>query len=207
MKGKSMFVNSNVARDGGTMISERGVCWSLEKNPTIDDAHAVDSLATGIGKSGAKVVGLDKDVPYYLRAYAINSVGVGYGAVTQIYSSVGDIGDVYAGGIIFYLDETGRHGMVCAPIDQAVAVDWAGAISMCKKLKINGFSDWVLPSKDDLDLMYSNLYLNDLGGLSDYYWSSSENDYNDAWYWRMNFGSPYYNSKDNIHHVRAIRRF
>ena len=70
------------------------------------------------------------------------------------------------------------------------------------------YNDWYLPSKDELDLMYQNLHLNQLGGFSNnYYWSSSESDSNNAW--RKNFTDSL-NSvwpKDNDAKVRAIRSF
>jgi hypothetical protein len=35
------------------------------------------------------------------------------------------IGQLYGGGIIFYLDETGQHGLICAPVDQSTAIQWS----------------------------------------------------------------------------------
>jgi len=44
----------------------------------------------------------------------------------------------------------------------------------CSQLEINGFKDWFLPSKDELNLMYIILHRNKMGGFSDdMYWSSS----------------------------------
>ena len=39
----------------------------------------------------------------------------------------GAIGDTYLGGIIFYLDPTGYHGLICAPTDQGSALWWNGS--------------------------------------------------------------------------------
>lgn len=207
VKGNSVYVATSVLRDGGASASERGVCWSKEGSPTVDDSHVIDSLASGLGKSGAQINGLEMNTPYFLRSYASNGVGVAYGPIAKIFTSVGEIGDIYAGGIIFYLDETGRHGAVCATKDQATSIHWVGAVLLCKELELNGYSDWSLPTKEELDLMYTNLYLSNIGELSNYYWSGTESDYNDAWYWRMNYGSPYYNFKGNVLNVRAVRHF
>ena len=205
--GQRAVILVDVKKDGGAPVSERGICWGKEPNPSVDDSHVIDSLSIGIGKSKAKISGLEYNSQYYLRSYASNGVGVAYGPVIKLFTPVGDIGDFYAGGFIFYLDESGRHGSVCASTDQAAREHWLGAIMICDQLVLNGYSDWTLPTRDDLDLMYANLYLNNIGNLSNFYWSSTENDYNDAWYWRMNYGSPYYNFKGNVLSVRAVRRF
>ena len=48
---------------------------------------------------------------------------------------------------------------------------------LCRAYKLNGYSDWFLPSRDELDLMYKNLKQKGLGGFDSgwWYWSSSYN--------------------------------
>jgi uncharacterized protein (TIGR02145 family) len=67
-----------VTKDGGSAVTVRGVCWSTVKNPTTADSFTTDSL--GMGSFKSSVAGISPDVTYYLRAYATNSVGTGYGA-------------------------------------------------------------------------------------------------------------------------------
>src|SRR5579863_3529104 len=89
------------------------------------------------------------------------------------------IGDTYAGGIVFYLDTTGGgcQGLVCAPHDQSDGIRWDEAVALCKSLRIGGYSDWRLPSKDELMQMHTNLHKAGLGGFaSAVYWSSVEAD-------------------------------
>lgn len=62
-----------VAYHGESQVKEKGVCWGLNHNPTIDDEK---SMATPTGR--CEVVGLMVGQTYYVRAYAINGVGVGY---------------------------------------------------------------------------------------------------------------------------------
>lgn len=67
----------NISYDGGTSIINRGVCWSINAIPTINDAKTTDGTATGIFSS--LITGLNPNTVYYVRAYATNSAGTGYG--------------------------------------------------------------------------------------------------------------------------------
>jgi prepilin-type N-terminal cleavage/methylation domain-containing protein len=84
------------------------------------------------------------------------------------------------------------------------------AAGVAKAYSLNGFSDWFLPSRQELYLMYTNLYKHvpSLGGFTAIgYWSSSEDDETHAW--RESFGGTTWTSmfKGNTYYVRAIRRF
>lgn len=67
----------SITSDGGGDITARGVCWSTEDNPTTDDNKTVDGTGTGIFVS--HMTGLVPGTLYYVRAYAINASGTGYG--------------------------------------------------------------------------------------------------------------------------------
>ncbi|MEZ5083994.1 MAG: DUF1566 domain-containing protein [Bacteroidales bacterium] len=63
------------------------------------------------------------------------------------------------------------------------------ATDVCANLNLNGYSDWFLPSKDELFELYQNLYIYGIGGIRDnVYWSSSESNASSAWAWSMKFG-------------------
>jgi uncharacterized protein (TIGR02145 family) len=63
--------------NGGTHITERGVCWSTSPSPTIADSRTTDG--NGTGSFTSNVTGLSAGTIYYIRAFAINSTGTGYG--------------------------------------------------------------------------------------------------------------------------------
>ena len=73
----SAILKGNVTADGGTTVTERGVCWSTSTSPTVSDNK--QSVGNGIGTIKVTVTGLNDGVTYYVRAYAINSVGTNYG--------------------------------------------------------------------------------------------------------------------------------
>ena len=80
----------------------------------------------------------------------------------------------------------------------------------CSELVSGGQSDWFLPSKDELNLMYTNLQSASmpLGGFSTgVYWSSSENVDYFAWLQYFDFGVQANGSKHYSFYVRPVRAF
>lgn len=155
-------------------------------------------------------------------------------------SSASDVavGQSYAGGIIFYVDGTGQHGLIASESDCCDSAQWYNgdfittntfegnvgkgqpnttkiivaqgngiyAASICDQLVLNGYSDWFLPSKDELNLLYQQRNL--VGGFAnDYYWSSPEYDTLHAWNQYFPYGPQYYANKSSKASVRAIRAF
>ena len=84
----------NITNDGGASITVRGVCWSTSANPTIADS--ITTGGTGAGIFTSALTGLTANTTYYIRAYATNSVGTGYGAQLSFTTAVTDKdGNVY----------------------------------------------------------------------------------------------------------------
>jgi hypothetical protein len=66
-----------ITGDGGASVTSRGVCWSLNENPTIVNNKTSDGR--GIGYFTSLLDILSPNTTYYVRAYATNSEGTGYG--------------------------------------------------------------------------------------------------------------------------------
>jgi len=239
----------NITSDGGSIITNKGICWSSSQNPTIFDNHTTDGIGLGIYYSS--LTGLSLGNIYYVRAYATNSIGTAYGNVVS-FKTVLSIGENYLGGIIAYFfqaEDVGYiegevHGLIAAPYDQSDGIKWdeflngvrhytdtkvtigSGlsntilivntlgngnyAAKMCYDLDLGGYSDWFLPSRDELNILYINRL--SIGNLSSgYYWCSTSNDaLSTGAAWGQNFvngdQSDRY-SKENLFHVRAVRNF
>jgi hypothetical protein len=152
------------------------------------------------------------------------------------------------GGYIFYLDQSGCHGLVAATTDQSTGIQWyagtntnttafAGAVGggegntnmivynqsgtlstyaagICYNLNTGGFSDWYLPSKYELNLMYMNIGQGasapntNVGGFANnFYWSSSEYNLGNAWGQFFSTGVQAYYGKNSGPPIRAVRAF
>lgn len=82
----SSTINAEIITDGESSVTEKGICWSTQINPTINDNKKTD-ISNGTSIS----INLDGLLPlttYYVKAYAINKKGIGYGnAITFTTSS------------------------------------------------------------------------------------------------------------------------
>jgi len=67
----------NVTNDGGSTVTARGVCWNYTGTPTISDN--ITTNGTGTGSFSSSITGLTKGTIVYVKAYATNSTGTGYG--------------------------------------------------------------------------------------------------------------------------------
>jgi hypothetical protein len=151
------------------------------------------------------------------------------------------IGARYAGGIVFYVDGTGQHGLVCTETDIGSNAEWGckgtlidgadgvlvgtgaqntadieigcatvgTAADLCANYEPGVYGDWFLPSKDELYQIYNKLYL---GGILSFgpnrYWSSSEDDLDNAWGQFLNAAGQFSLPKDfTPGFVRAVRAF
>jgi len=81
-----------VTSDGGASVTARGVCWNTSPNPTI--ANSVTTNGTGTGSFTSSLTGLAANTTYYVRAYATNSSGTGYGNQVIFSTATGTVTDI-----------------------------------------------------------------------------------------------------------------
>jgi hypothetical protein len=229
-------VNPN---NSSTTISfEFGTTTNYGSIVTVENSPLAAGTSTDI-KVNASVSGLLAGEIYHFRIKAENSLGTAYGD-DMTFTAGYVLGESIYGGIIFYIDETGQHGLVSSPASENKQAEWgceetsipgaddasigAGyqntldiikgcptestAAKICDELTWGGYTDWYLPSKDELHLMYNNLKKKKLGGFADrYYWSSTERDKSLAWEEAFDEGSQGSGFKNGKSLVRAIRAF
>ena len=140
------------------------------------------------------------------------------------------IGEAYGGGIVFYVTADGLHGLIAETVDQSTSSPWFDAQDIISTSSISTshspegalFTDWRLPTRNELNLMYTNIgpdtpYGNisgfSLGGSTPaIYWSSTKAPFPSpgfAAYCVQNFsdGAQDFLPENNSAYVRAIRSF
>jgi hypothetical protein len=232
--GTSATSGGNITSDNGAAIIARGVCWNT--SPATTTANFTTSDGTGTGSYVSSITGLTPGTPYYARAYATNSVGTAYGneiilnptiglayggGIIFYLDGTGQHGLIAAAsdqgtGVQWYNGSyiiTGAAGTAIgtgqANTAAIVTAQGAGtyAANVCVQLLLNGFNDWYLPSKDELQQLYTQKTV--VGNFtSNYYWSSSELNGTYAWSQRYSDGFQYnLGAKWIPNYVRPIRSF
>jgi hypothetical protein len=130
--GNFAVVSGQVTENAGITMITHGVCYGLSPNPTIVDTAVLSG--SGLDNFTVNLTGLAPQTTYYARAFMSNGSQTWYGdeiSFTTLEQLL-KLGENYNGGIIFYLDETGLHGLIAAPSDQSTSADWGcmGSIIM-----------------------------------------------------------------------------
>jgi uncharacterized protein (TIGR02145 family) len=71
------FTGGEATNEGGAPILSKGICWSTSPNPTI--SNSITTTSGGLGSFSCQITSLTANTTYYVRAYATNSAGTGYG--------------------------------------------------------------------------------------------------------------------------------
>jgi len=158
------------------------------------------------------------------------------------------LGDSYQGGKIYYLDSTGKHGLIASTTDLKYSGDAGDVVRFCwgyqtvlgtsndngkantllmannststsfaafhfksPGYNYNGYSDWYIPSINELQLLKDNKsYVGGFSSATDWqamYWSSSESTQTYAFILNFNVLMANYDDKAKVFKIRPIRQF
>lgn len=131
------------------------------------------------------------------------------------------IGDFRKGGVVFYIFKSGdagyvsgeEHGLVCSVNDLGTGSTWGNAAAACAAFSTT--ENWRLPTKDELNKIYTNKTLISTTAVSNSgsefsssaYWSSTEVDTDNAYIQYFNDGGQFPSAKTAIKKVRAVLEF
>jgi len=124
---------------GSNVVISRGFCYDTLPGPTLQNSYVQTSITTDT--FSLYINGLDTNRVYYVRSFITNSAGTAYGNEVSFSTSkqLIALGQHYQGGIIFYIDATGKHGLVVSIGDQSTNSAWG-----CTGTYITGATDSVI---------------------------------------------------------------
>ena len=108
-----------IISDGGNQILSKGVCWNTTGNPTLQNniGHLYDTISSD--NYTINISPLNKNTAYFVTAFAINDIGVGYGEEVKFNTLSISIDMIYVEGGTFlmgsdsgYISEQPIHNVV-----------------------------------------------------------------------------------------------
>jgi uncharacterized protein (TIGR02145 family) len=139
----SVVSGGTIVNDGGAEITSRGVCWSTTNNPTISSSKTTDGKGTG--SFTTVITGLMVNTIYYVRAYAINSEGIGYGNEVSFTTN-----QIIKGSTVPTLTTTVVTSITSeSAVSGGTITDDGGGDIIAKGISWNTTPDWYIYSDDD----------------------------------------------------------
>jgi hypothetical protein len=237
----SIVSGGQVVSDGGATVTARGVCWSTSQNPTIATNKTVNGTGTGFFSSPfdgltvnttyyIRAYATNSAGTGYSPEQHVTTAYIGgeYFEGGLIYTidattlhglivTAGNLGVAPWENVTFtsYLS-AGAYSTTDGDANTTLIIKYFGtsgnAAALAKSCRDGGYTDWYLPSINELTTLVSSGVGNvRLVGAVDSYWSSTENINNiaDAFGVQYTFGSTstFTDTKNTGYAVRAIRAF
>jgi len=129
--------NYTVVNEGGSTLTEVGLCWGTSLNPTVTsntgkivDPYYDYATGTSVGSSWPlDMTGLIVGTVYHVRAFATNiSSQTGYGADVSFTATAASLGQNvqlnYQTGVVFSITNGGHNGLIALSYNPGQPTDW-----------------------------------------------------------------------------------
>ena len=208
----SAYFIGKITNAGDPEYTERGFIYAKIQNPTLDDASVtkvtVAKTSSAQFEKQVTISGLSQGT-FYVRAYAKSSAGISYGTTIKLEHP--DYAAYIALPTFIHNSYTYR-----VHLDLGSTMTWQQAMDACDNLTYGGYSDWYLPSKEELNTMYVNKNALGITLVNNCiaWWSSTYYGYNYGYnYWAQAFfdnssydpGHQFYYYESKKLNVRCVR--
>lgn len=169
-------LNGNVTSDGGSPVTNRGLCWNTTSNPVITDAHKTSG--SGVGNFRVIAGSLTPNTTYYVRAFAENSYGLAYGNEVQFTTtggeSVTDIDGNYYPVVLIGSQYWMAENLKTTHYSDGASIDYPGADNSSWQNNTSGAYAWFdndeAVNKDQYGGLYNWHAVNNSSGLCPQGW-------------------------------------
>ena len=170
--GLSATLRGIIESIGDPAYTEAGFVYGTMQTPSLDDASAmkVSVAIMGAGNYSKKIEHLKEGETYYVRAYIRNEYYTVYGTVYSFQAENPYYIVLPAVGLMVQRADLGYGN--CS---------WETAEALCGGSDCAGYTDWRLPTKDEMMVIYNNKKL--IGKIisREYYWTSTLCEFEDIW--------------------------
>ncbi len=142
LNGTTVATGGNVSNDGGFAVTERGVCYGPLPYPDLTNTYSHTTNGSGVGYYSSSFTLPHGSGIYYIRAYATNANGTSYGEQLQVVQPYDTLPTFVFNGHVYKVAPSPGY------------MEWGAANSYCENLTLYGYSDWRLPTIDELRQMY-----------------------------------------------------
>lgn len=189
----SAVLNGKFNKMPTSSVLEYGFVYGTMPTPSLDNG-AIKVIVKGtahVGNYSYAISDLTNGETYFVRAFAITESEEYYGDTHSFIPQDVLCVTLVAANLMVQKTDLG-------------SVDWESAMTMCKSSMVGGFTDWRLPTIEELMTLYTEREY--IGGFQCQYsyWSSSLN-VSYAYYISFNSGAVDYTAKYNSKRVRAVR--
>lgn len=197
--GSTAVLNGKLTRVGDPAYTEMGFVYGTMPTPSISNgATQVRISSIQLGNFSEAVSNLAHGTTYYVRAYARNSIVTDYGSTVSFVAENPQYVILQSAGLMVQKTNLG-------------CTNWISANTMCNNSTVGGFTDWHLPTLDELYVLYNNRDL--IGGFisvpgpNNFYWSSTVSSGWTDCHEVLSFytGASFPNDNDNMCYIRAVR--
>lgn len=195
---KTAVLHGSIESEGNPAYTERGFVYStVFTSPTVESDEKIIVNGTGIGEFFANLSGLTTEINYHVRAFATNSKGITYGETVTFRTGNPDYVILEDAGIMVQ-----RYDIS----DNEEGLTWEAANVLCENSIVGGYTDWRLPTIDELATLY--VERNNIGNFVDEYryWSGTKSSKGGYYSYDFFAGEIYdYSSSNYKRSARAVR--
>ncbi len=182
----------NITDDRGATVTERGVIWSTAADLSVNNYEGITIEGAGAGSFTSNITDLEPETQYYVKAYATNMNGTGYGnslAFTTLEKTTGTVMDVDGNEYVTIIigdQEWMAENLLVSKYNNGDAIptslnnaDWGETTEGASVIYPHGSIDGLNSDQDVLEaygVLYNWYAVNDTRGLCPVGWSVPSDD-------------------------------
>lgn len=179
LNGTTVTTGGNVTSDGGFPVTVRGICYGSLPNPDLTSNYSHTTNGSGLGFFTSSFSLNEGVSTYYIRAYATNANGTTYGDEFIMNKDYYELPTFSFNGHVYRVAPD-PHTIPNPENSYNQYISWSDANAYCDNLTLYGYSDWRMPTQEELLTMYQNYEA--IGGWSYSFVNGNTSEYHPVYH-------------------------